>query len=185
MSVVSDPDYCTKQEIKIQLGEKSACAKSEIEYLGQIVSGRGTRLSEKKVETIKKYLTPSNRDWLHWFLSMVQCYSKYISNISNETHPKEIGLDVAWQYVTAFDKLSEAPTLRQFNPKEQVTLSVDASQYGLGAMLIHEASCFWLCFINRDAATVQPNQKRVVGLGCGLRPWKLQLLHTWSIFDVI
>lgn len=50
--------------------EKIQLAKNEIEYLGQVVTNHGTRPDDKKVNAIREYPEPSNRDELHRILSI-------------------------------------------------------------------------------------------------------------------
>ena len=93
-------------------------------------------------------LTPECMKDVERFLGAVTYLAKFIPNMSKHTEPLR-GLtrdDVEWQWKAehqqAFNKmktmLTEAPVLRYYDVKLPVTLSVDASKSGLGAVLLQE-----------------------------------------------
>lgn len=126
--------------------DKVQLAKNEIFYLGHNVSQQGLQADEKKIKAISEFPIPVNRDDLNRFLSMVRYLSKFLPNISNETHVLRqlLKSNISWVWdantQVAFDNvkklLTKAPTLTLFNSNDKVTLSVDASKYGLGATLL-------------------------------------------------
>lgn len=92
--------------------------------------------------------TPECKKDVERFLGMVTYLAKLIPNMSQHTEPLR-GLtrdDVEWQWKSdhqhAFNQLktmlTEAPLLRYYDVKLPVTLSVDASKSGLGAVLLQE-----------------------------------------------
>lgn len=120
----------------------------EIKYLGHIFSKDGLKPDQSKIEAVKKMPTPECKKDVERFLGMVTYLAKFIPNMSQHTEPLR-GLtrdDVAWEWKEehqhAFHKLktmlTEAPLLRYYDVKLPVTLSVDASKSGLGAVLMQE-----------------------------------------------
>lgn len=79
---------------------------------------------------------------------MLQYLAKFVPNLSDVSAPlrKLLEGDVAWHWEAeqqkSFEKLkmlvSKAPVLRYFDVKKDITLSVDASSEGLGAVLIQD-----------------------------------------------
>lgn len=120
----------------------------EIKYLGHIFSKDGLKPDQSKIEAVKKMATPECKKDVERFLGMITYLAKFIPNMSQHTEPlRELTReDVAWQWggehQNAFDKLkimlTEAPLLRYYDVKLPVTLSVDASKSGLGAVLLQE-----------------------------------------------
>lgn len=91
---------------------------------------------------------PRNKQQLQRFLEMVNFLHKFISNISQVTYPLRMLLknDTLWSWnenqQTSFLRLKEligqAPVLRIFDPKLEVTVQTDASKFGLECCLLQE-----------------------------------------------
>lgn len=90
--------------------------------------------------------TPKNKKELETFLGMLTYVSRFIPNlaIKNEVLRNLLKKDSLWHWdgntEKVFNELKEtlckAPVLRYFDINLPVTLSVDASKYGLGAVLL-------------------------------------------------
>ena len=93
---------------------------------------------------------PDNVSALQRFLGMVTYLSKFVPQLSELTGPlRELTHDnVAWcwleQHKIAFnqikDKLANSPTLRYFDVNKPVTLTCDASKFGLGAACLQDGA---------------------------------------------
>lgn len=128
--------------------EKCKVCFEEIKYLGHVFSKEGLKPDQSKIEAVKKMPTPECKKDVERFLGMVTFLAKFIPNMSQHTDPLRglIRDDVAWQWRDehqhAFDQLktmlTEAPLLRYYDVNLPVTLSVDASKNGLGAVLLQE-----------------------------------------------
>jgi hypothetical protein len=126
---------------------KSSFAQTKIKYLGHIVNKQGIRLDPKKVEAVQTWPVSKN---LHDVksLGLVNCFQKFIehyseiavplTNLTKKSHP--------WVWTgrcqDAFEllkqKLTEAPLL--CTPDESLPYEVvtDASDLGLGGVLLQE-----------------------------------------------
>ena len=103
-------------------------------------------LDPGKVDTVPTLLAPTNISKLQEFLSLVTYLSPFIPGLSTLTAPLQELLKkdtvFMWNhtYNAAFEWVKEAvvsdTTLRYFNPSLPVTIQVDASQGGLGAVLL-------------------------------------------------
>ncbi|UYV63519.1 K02A2.6-like [Cordylochernes scorpioides] len=97
----------------------------EVQIIGHIVTTEGIKIDPEKVRAIGGIKSPSNKQELKRLLGMIQYLSKFIPNLAEKTkNMREKTL------------LRTAPTLKFFNPNENLTLSVDASSYALGAVLL-------------------------------------------------
>lgn len=122
--------------------------RTEIAYLGHILSAEGVKPDQEKVRAIQNMPEPEDKAGLLRFLGMLQHLAKFIPNLSEVSAPlrKLLGGETAWHWDTeqkkSFEKLkmlvSKAPVLKYFDVGKDVTLSVDASSEGLGAVLIQE-----------------------------------------------
>jgi len=97
----------------------------------------------QKVEAINGMPVPVNREELQRFLSVITYLSKFIPNMSQKSAPLHqlLQKDIEWPWgKAAFTSLktaiSSAPVLKFFDPEEPVTLSVDASSKGVGAVIL-------------------------------------------------
>jgi hypothetical protein len=85
---------------------------------------------------------------LRTFLGFIQYLGKFLPNLANESAPLRqlLEKEIAWHWNQEqdnnFNKLkqmvSTAPVLGYYNPKNLVTLSVDASANGVGAVLLQD-----------------------------------------------
>ncbi|XP_072384611.1 uncharacterized protein [Diabrotica undecimpunctata] len=109
------------------------------------MSNIGISPDHDKTEAITKMTPPSNKKELQRFLGTIVYLAKFIPNLSEHTSPLRCLLSSKneWHWghneQACFDKLknlvASATTLHYFNPDKKTILSVDASPYGLGAMV--------------------------------------------------
>jgi hypothetical protein len=125
--------------------KKSKFCRSELKYLGHVVTTAGIAMDPKKVSTIVNYPTPRNVKELKSFLGLVSWYRKYVPNFSDVVIPLTALLkkNRNWNWSegcqNALDelklKLISAPILTCPDFSQSVTLQTDASFSGLGAVL--------------------------------------------------
>lgn len=121
---------------------------TEVRYVGHKFSASGISMDEKKIEAIKELPVPENKKDAQRFLGLVTYVGRFIPNLSEKTKPIRdlIKNDITFQWNTeqqcAFENIKEEIikdiTLQYFNPEAEITMSVDASQNGLGAVLMQQ-----------------------------------------------
>ena len=109
-------------------------------------NAEGVHLDPGKVNTIHALPAPTNITELQEFLGLVMYLSPFMPGLSTLTAPLHELLkkdtDFTWNhtYDAAFQHVKEAvisnTTLRYFDPSLPMTIQVDASQVGLGAVLL-------------------------------------------------
>ena len=117
----------------------------EVEYLGHVITTQGLKPSQKKIQAIRSAPAPQNVSQLRSFLGLVNYYQKFLGNLSSTLAPlhKLLQKAVKWNWgdaqARAFQEikrqLTSPPLLASYNPEKELTLSCDASPYGLGAVL--------------------------------------------------
>ncbi|XP_026672572.1 uncharacterized protein K02A2.6-like [Ceratina calcarata] len=120
----------------------------QVKYVGHIFTEKGIQPSDEKIKAIVEMRAPSNKQELERFLGMVTYVGKFISNLSsiNAVLRNLTKKNVIWNWDSnaekAFNelksKLINKPVLKFFDVQRPVTLSVDASQNGLGAVILQE-----------------------------------------------
>ena len=102
--------------------------------------------SPDKVKSVQDMDIPKNKEDVQSFLGMVNYSSRFIRNFSTLSEPlrrlTHKGQDFVWgeDQSKAFDSLKQAlsskPVIKYFDVNKESELLVDASPFGLGAMLI-------------------------------------------------
>ena len=138
-------ERCRERNVKLNK-DKCTFAKSEVKYMGHLISKDGLKTDTQKVESIQQMERPTNKKKLQQFLGMVNYLAKFIPNLTNKTAPLRILLekDVEWfwedEQQKSFENLKECitqtPVLQYYDVTKPVKLSVDSSQSGTGAVLL-------------------------------------------------
>ena len=115
-------------------------------YFGLRFSEHGLQPTDNKVQAIKEAPTPRNVTELRSFLGMVAALTNFIPKLSTLAHTLyELLGNTPWNWSPGCDKafcavkcaLTSETVLTHYDPKLPVELSVDASPYGLGAVIMH------------------------------------------------
>jgi len=133
----------------IKHNEKKLCLKcQDTTYMGHELTMNGVRPDPRKVDAILKMPPPEDKPAVRRLLGMATYLSRYCANFSELTAPlRELLLrDNAFiwtdRQVEAFDglrnMLSSAPVLQYYDIKKPVTLQCDASQHGIGCVLLQD-----------------------------------------------
>ena len=117
-------------------------------FFGNIFTPDGVKADPKKVEAIKKMQAPQTKQELQSFLGMINFLGQFIKNMSELTSnlrsllKKNTLFQWTKSHETNFLKLKDIITrdscFMYFNSSKPVTLQVDASQVGLGGVLLQE-----------------------------------------------
>lgn len=131
------------REVGLKLNKKKCrFRQTQVGYVGHLLTDQGVKPDPEKTRAINEIEPPEDREALHRFLGMTNYVSKFIPNYSEETAVLRQLLhkdtEFIWQpaHQQAFDKLKSAithhPVLTFYDVHKPLTLTCDASQYGLG-----------------------------------------------------
>lgn len=141
--------------------DKSEFIKTEVEFLGFIVSENGLKPNPKKVEAIQKYPKPTNLKELRMFLGLSGYYRRFIKDYAklakpltnllrgedghrqiskhqSKNTPVAMGQEAAEAFTTLKNILSSSDVLIFPNFEKPFILTTDASDKALGAVLSQE-----------------------------------------------
>ncbi|UYV61543.1 K02A2.6-like [Cordylochernes scorpioides] len=160
--------------------KKQQIAVDKVNFLGHIISRDGIAIQASRAEAIQKLKRPENKTEVQRFLGMVTYLGKFIPNLSDKTAPlrKLISNKSEWKFggeendcfENLKDMVSNAPILTFFDPTKPITISSDASQYGIGTVLMQggqaiEYASFSLNATQRKYAQIEKELLAIV-FGC-------------------
>lgn len=146
-----------RANLKVQL-DKSEFCKRETEFLGHIVTQNGVKPNPAKVECVINFPIPKTPKQIKQFLGLTGYYRKFIKDYSNLAKPmtrflkKDANLDIGDpSYLQSFNTLKRIltndPVLAYPDFSRTFTLTTDASNYALGAILSQDNGP--ICFGSR------------------------------------
>ena len=128
--------------------QKCLIRQPAVPYIGHLLTSEGLKPDPSKVAAVRAMPTPKNKDDVKRFLEFVTYLAKFIPNLSELDVPlRELLKTNAlfdWQPAQeeAFLKLKKQccsqPVLKYFDVNKPVEIQCDASQHGLGAVLIQD-----------------------------------------------
>ncbi|XP_026526821.1 uncharacterized protein K02A2.6-like, partial [Notechis scutatus] len=127
--------------------EKCQLCTERVEFLGYLLDKKGIHPTEKKVTAIKNAPRPRNKTDLQAFLGLINFYNIFLPQKATVAEPLHRLLDKKTSWVwghreeRAFqqvkDLLTSDAVLMQYNETLPLTVTCDASPFGVGAILSH------------------------------------------------
>ena len=146
----------------------------EVEYLGHKVNEAGIHPTADKIKAIQEAPQPHNVTELKSFLGLLSYYSKFLPNMSTTLSPLYALLQKnrRWKWSKeqqkAFEQaklvLQSDTLLVHYDSEKELTLSCDASPYGLGAVISHRMESGVekpIAFASRTLAPAEKNYSQL------------------------
>lgn len=149
--------------------EKINFKRSELVYMGHVISKEGLKPDESKVTAITDMPDPTSREDLLRIMGMINYLSQFIPNLSTTTTPlwSLLKKDTAWtwepQHAAALKTLktliSSKPVLKFFDITKDTVIQFDASSTGLGACLLQDNHP--IAYASRSLTTAEQNYSQI------------------------
>lgn len=139
------------EEYGVLLNEKKCnFRKSELIFMGHVISKDGIRPTESSIDTLNKFRLPATKEELESFIGFVQYHGRFIKDLAALMDPlRELAKNsgktkrsaVEWneKNKAIFEKIKTSlksdQVLGFFSKHDDTIVEVDASPYGLGAIL--------------------------------------------------
>jgi hypothetical protein len=119
--------------------------KSEVTFLGHIISSAGVRMEQAKVNAVKDWPTPKDVSEVRSFLGLAGYYRCFVrrfahiaaplTNLLKKGAPFEWKLEQQRSFSSLKEALTIAPILQPYDPDLPCTIDIDASNFAIGAVL--------------------------------------------------
>ena len=167
--------------------------KSQLKFLGHIISKDGIQPDFEKVTAVKNWPTPTTQSDIRSFLGLVQYFRRFIKGFASiaspltdltkdeykRNFPKPLPEDAQQAFETLKTMLTEAPLLQVPNFEKPFTMITDASQVGLGGVLIQDDKpiAFESKKFSSTECNYQTTERELLGTVYCLKKWAVYLRH--------
>jgi hypothetical protein len=120
----------------------------EMPFIGHVLTNQGLKIDPRKIEAVTNMTIPKDANDIMRFLGMVQYCAKFLPKLSEITEPlrRLTDKDSEWQWTEVHNKaweqvksmMTNTPILAYYDSKKEVVIQCDASQSGIGAVLLQE-----------------------------------------------
>ena len=162
-------NICRRYNLKLN-PYKCEFYRNEVLFLGHKCTDKGILPNEEKIEALKKYPIPLNKDEVRSFVAMVNYYRRFIKNFAELARPlnqltrKNSIFIWSKQCQNSFELLKSAllekPILQYPDFEKDFIVTVDASNYACGAVLSqnHDGDLLPISYISRSFQKVELNK---------------------------
>ncbi len=138
---------CRNKNVKLN-PKKLELRMTEITFMGHLITKDGLQTDPEKVRAIRDMQAPRSFEELRRFLGLVNYLSKFLPNVADATMPMrnltKKGVPWLWSasQQASFEKVktlvTNTPVLTFYNTNKELVLENDASEYGIGSVLLQE-----------------------------------------------
>ncbi|GKB92730.1 putative reverse transcriptase domain-containing protein [Tanacetum coccineum] len=137
----------------------------EVHFLGHVVNQNGIHVDPSKIEAVKNWKTPTTPSKIRSFLGLAGYYRRFIANFSKIAKPLTSLTQKNKKYVWGVEQedafqslknnLCDAPLLRLLDGVEDFVVYYDASNQGLGCVLMQRGKV--IAYASRQLKTHEKN----------------------------
>jgi hypothetical protein len=171
--------------------------KTEVTFLGHVISGRGIEPDPAKVTTIQGWPQLTNVTDVQSFIGLVNYYRIFIpdyakiatplTNLLKKDQPFEWKSEQEEAFVALKEAMMTAPVLSIFDPDRPIEVHTDASNFAIGAVLLQDGHP--VAYESRKLSSAEVNypvhEKEHLAIVYALTKWRTYLHGTKEPFTVI
>lgn len=167
--------------------KKCEFGKSELEYLGHIISGEGVKVDQNKIKAMTEWPQPTNITELRGFLGLTSYYRKFVKDYGTLAKPltnllKKGKFEWVPAAEEAFNRLKRAmtttPTLALPDFNVPFIIQTDASGDGIGAVLSQNGRP--IAYMSRSLGVAKRNwstyAREMLAIVVAIRTWRTYIL---------
>ena len=135
------------KEAKLTLRlDKCEFGKTEVDFLGFIISAEGIKPGKRKIEVILNFEQPTDVHQVRRFIGLASYFRRFIKHFAQKAQPltslTKKNEEFKWSnpqeeaFRTLKTELTSNPVLALYNPKAETELHTDASSKGIGGILL-------------------------------------------------
>ena len=181
--------------LKLNLN-KSKFFQKEIKLLGHIIQKNKIHPDKEKIETIQKIPLPETLTQLQSFLGKTNWLSKHLPKYSHITQPlrkvktKKNGKHLIWntEQIAAFEEIKHqlihnTVPLTMMQPTSKISIETDASNVGLGAVLMADECqvAFWSSTLTSAQKKMPTILLELQAIRSALNKWK-DLIYNKTVY---
>jgi hypothetical protein len=168
--------------------------RSEVNFLGHVVSREGVSMQKHKVKDVRDWPTPRSPTDVRRFLGLAGFYRRFVRDFADIALPltdlTKAEMKNNWQWGAkeqqAFDtlkqRMTEAPVLAHPDPLRQWSVQTDASGFAIGAVLSQEQDdgtvrpvAFWSTKLKKAERKYTTTERELMALVKAVRHWRVYL----------
>ncbi|KAH9745477.1 hypothetical protein KPL70_004086 [Citrus sinensis] len=167
--------------------KKCEFRRTQVAYLGHIISGQGVAADLSKIQAMNSWPTPTNLKALGVFLGLTGYYRKFVAGYARIASPLTDQLKkdrFGWspEAAAAFEELKQAmssvPVLAMPNFTKPFIVEIDASGFGLWAVLLQgqQPVAYYSQVLGARACLKSIYEKELMAIVFAILKWRLYLL---------
>ena len=179
--------------------EKCLFDKTEIEYLGLIISQGTIAMDPIKVEGVKDWPLPMNKCDIQSFLGFCNFYRQFIKDFSKIAKPlTSLTGNAPWKWTDeeqqSFEQMktliTTAPVLLNPSDDDPFRLETDASEYAIGAVLSQKQGDKWhpVAYLSKALNPTERNyeiyDREMLAIMISLKEWRHYLMGAVHEFEI-
>ncbi|XP_055921606.1 uncharacterized protein K02A2.6-like [Eupeodes corollae] len=142
---------------------------NEVKYLGYVINQHGLHPDPERILAINNMPEPTNVSELRSFLGAINFYGKFVDDMRHLRGPLDelLKANTRWVWTKEHHNsflnlkkiLSSDLVLAHYDPKQNIIVAADASNYGLGACIMHEYQDGTIKAICHASRSLTPTEK--------------------------